>query len=179
MSEAIFERLRGEYPPGCMVAATPANGAAFVGGVLSLFAPARAIEVGSNSGVTSAHMADAMRKLGRGSLVCYELSEFHCAASRELLAQVWPGGAWEVVQGDFFSTVRADPVDFAFIDIDPKDTYIAAYKAIVFSDRAVCILHDLDYDPPNINRARAVLIDDGWSVIDLHAERGFVLAVKG
>lgn len=180
MSEAVFEAIKLAAPAGCMIVETTWNGASFVSGVVNLFSPFRVVEIGSCSGFTSAYIAKALNANGRGEFVAYELEAVRADETRARLEKVWPGGAWEVVTGDFFANVKSDPIDLAFIDIDPKDSYIPAYEKIkdLMPDGAVIVAHDLDYDRRAVGALGDRLEADGWKTLGLHKERGFLVAVK-
>jgi len=180
MSEAVFAGIRAAAPAGCMVVDTTWNGAAFVGGLVNLFHPFRAIEVGACRGFTSAYIVKAIQENGVGTFTAFELDVVRAFETTRNLEAVWPSGSWTVANGDFFAEIKDDPIDFAFIDIDPKELYLPVYeklKPLMFAG-SVIVAHDLDYDPPPINALRSVLVADGWECIGLHKERGFLVAVK-
>ena len=174
----VLEAIRGEYPNGTLTTATTWNGAAFVAGLVNLKRPYRVVEVGANVGVTSAFLANAIRDNGTGLLLAYELDLANCLEARNRLAALWPEGSWEVVEGDFFEMVTPDPVDFAFIDIDPKEDYTKAYEALTFAPGAVIVAHDIDLYPAEIIPFAERLKADGWNTLTLPWERGFLVAVK-
>jgi predicted O-methyltransferase YrrM len=178
MSEAVFEAIRSEFSPGRMTVETTWNGAAFVAGVVNLVRPGRAVEVGAHTGTTSAYIAKALQENGKGCFVAYELDAQRCADNRRFLNLVWPGGAWVVIHGNFFDTVQPDPVDFAFIDIDPKSDYTKAYQSLTFAPGAVLVAHDADLNPVEVGDLELRLIGDGWRTFTLKHERGFLVAVK-
>ncbi len=175
---AVFEAIRRDFVPGRMTIETSWNGAAFVGGLVNLCRPFRVIEVGAHDGTTSAHIARALHENMTGTFVAYEIEPCHCDQIRMKLSVVWPEGAWDVVEGDFFKTVRPDPVDFAFIDIDPKYEYIKAYQSINFADKATLVAHDATLNPVETAVLRDQMVEDGWKTITLPQERGFLVAVK-
>jgi predicted O-methyltransferase YrrM len=163
-----------------MIVDTTWNGAAFVGGLVNLFRPTRAIEIGSCNGFTSAYIGNAMSENGVGSFIAFELDVIRAFETTSKLKAVWPEGSWSVVNGDFFSEVKEDPIDFAFLDIDPKSLYIPAFEKIkhLMGSGSVLVAHDLDYDPLAVNELREVMAADGWLCLGLHKERGFLVAVK-
>jgi predicted O-methyltransferase YrrM len=180
MSEAVFAGIRAAAPAGCMITDTTWNGAAFVGGLVNLYSPFRVIEVGACRGFTSAYIARSIRDNGVGHFTAFELDVARAYETSQRLEAVWPGGSWAVANGDFFAEVTDDPIDFAFIDIDPKSLYLPVYERLkpLMVPGSVIVAHDLDYEPPPINGLRAALVADGWGCLGLHKERGFLVAVK-
>ena len=178
MSEAVFEAIRGEFTPGRLTTETTWNGAAFVGGLVNLVRPFRAVEVGAHTGTTSAFIANALKMNGTGAFLAYEVNPARCKDLRETLAAVWPDGSWDVIEGDFFETVTPDPIDFAFLDIDPKSDYLRAYESLRFAPAAVLVAHDADLAAADVHPLRLRLADDGWEQVTLPHERGFLVAVK-
>jgi len=174
----ILEAIKYEFPNGTLTTATTWNGAAFVAGLVNLQRPYRTIEVGANVGVTSSHILNAIRENGTGLFLAFELEPRHCAEVKARLHALWPEGPWQVVEGDFFKTITPDPVDFAFIDIDPKEDYTKAYEALTFAPGAVIVAHDIDLYPAEIIPFAERLKADGWNTLTLPWERGFLVAVK-
>jgi predicted O-methyltransferase YrrM len=175
---SVIETIRRNNGPGTLQTATTWNGAAFVAGMVNLVRPLVAIEVGAHTGSTSAFIIEAIKMNDCGRFIAYEMDIVHAAETKRKLEDLWPGGAWEVKDGDFFKENARGPVNFAFIDIDPKVRYGDAYEDIEFAPGAVIVAHDITLYPDEINPFRARLINEGWSTIVLPWERGFLVAVK-
>lgn len=176
----VFSRLMAERIPGRMETETPWNGSAFIAGVVNLMRPSLCIEVGCHDGSTSAYIVKAMRDNCCGRFVGYEIDPLRASAAEDKCADVWPGGEWTIEAGDFFVKVTKDAIDFAFIDIDPKEYYSTAFDAITWAQSATMIAHDtqLDGAVDTLARFRSYIEDRGWSCIELKPERGFLLAVR-
>jgi predicted O-methyltransferase YrrM len=178
MSEAVFDLIRAQFVPGRLTTETTWNGAAFVAGLVNLCRPFRAVEVGAHNGTTSAYIVRALKENGDGNFVAYELDACRCVEIAVKLGEVWSGGPWAIVSGDFFDLVSPDPVDFAFIDIDPKSDYVRVYESLSFADGAVLVAHDATLSADDVHALRLRLASDGWEQFTLPHERGFLVAVK-
>lgn len=176
----VFEEIRNSFPPGAMYRETPWNGAAFVYGLVALYRPLRVIEVGCCVGSTTAYIAKALIENGQGEVIAYENHQGYVEEATRRLTELWPGGRWSVVAGDFYETCTPDPVDFAFIDIDPKEDYVKAYERITWTDKAALVAHDatLDGAAAVVHSFRMRLAADGWIVSQFDPERGFLVGVR-
>ncbi len=178
-----FNWTRGNLPAGCMCKATSWNGAAFVGGLVALKNPKHTIEIGCAGGTTSIYMARALCDLGLGGkLVCYDTDTAACQETMRRLEEVWPLGDWRVICGSFFDdpVYSGDPVDFAFLDIDPKGEYVNAFNRVKFNDKAICVSHDLTLqnEGRHVEAVGEIMRAQGWQVMGLPWERGFLVGMK-
>ena len=180
MSAAIFEKIREELPHNCQVEETSWNGGALIYGLVAVKRPKLAIEIGAQRGTTTAYMAKALSELMYGELVAYELVPSRCAESIARLDEVWPNGPWSVKEGDFFKMYDGRAVDFCFLDIDPKESYIPAYELVRFQPGALLVAHDMThpFHLPNLEKLHERLVSDGWDTFTIDQERGFLLATK-
>lgn len=177
-AEALFSALRDSCPRRHMYPETSWVGSAFVHGLICLYQPNRVAEVGCHSGCTSIYIAQALYDIGAGSFIGYELKENLATMALDRLSVVWPGGSWKINIGDFFETCEPDPVDFAFIDIDPKSSYIPVYERLTLASNCVIVAHDLTYAPSEVGALADRLAADGFAVHLYQPERGFVVAVR-
>jgi predicted O-methyltransferase YrrM len=173
-----LERIRADHPAGSIERETSWNGSAFVYGLVCLFRPERVIEVGCSIGTTSAYIMEALTQIGSGSFIGYEKLPGRAREAEERLQAGYPGGAWSIVQGDFFRTYDSQTIDFAFIDLDPKEHYIRAVDSLVVRPGGVLVLHDLEFAPDPVGMAAAELKDRGYIVSGFVPERGFAVAIK-
>ncbi|MDN7931594.1 class I SAM-dependent methyltransferase [Burkholderia metallica] len=143
--EAIAPRLRGRFletlglftddfesPAGSplSLAVSPETGGFLRNMVLSQ-RPARILELGSSCGVSTLYFADALRTLGRGTVVATERDALKCARLREHVRTAGLDAYVDVREGDVFETVAAldGAFDMVFIDVW-ADTYLAVFKAV-------------------------------------------------
>ncbi len=115
----------GPYDDGVTVAAAcgaskPKKSALFLYHLARELQPDLVIELGTNVGISSAYLASALRKNGKGRLVTLEASPYRIRCAKEVHASV---GLKNVtyVQGLFADTLaptlrEIGAVDFAFID---------------------------------------------------------------
>ena len=93
--------------------------------------PERILELGSSNGVSTLYFAEALRFLGRGTIVATENDEKKC---RRILQNAATGGVScfiELRKGDVFETVDelSGPFDLVFIDIW-ADGYLGIFRKI-------------------------------------------------
>lgn len=175
---AVLAEVRDQFPAGGAYRETPWNGGAFLYGLVCLYRPQRVIEVGCSVGATSAFICEALKELGGGSFVGFEKDVDRAGEAIKRLDSIWRGGDWVIATWDFFETIEKDPVDFAFLDLDPKEDYIRAYERIPFADKAVLVAHDLLFAPKPVIALYDRLRADGWKCKTFEPERGFIVAVK-
>ncbi|MFL9883746.1 class I SAM-dependent methyltransferase [Paraburkholderia agricolaris] len=93
--------------------------------------PARILELGSSVGVSTLYFADALCKLGRGTVVATELDSAKCARLREHVRMAGVESYVDLREGDVFQTVAELDgfFDFVFIDVW-ADTYLRLFRQI-------------------------------------------------
>lgn len=188
----LFYQLRKSFPHGCMERETSWTGAQFVASLVGLYwpvarGPYNIVEVGCMNGVTAAHIVNTIKNQNRpagpqvdtGFYRGYELDSSFAELARERLWTVYPLGPWEIIEGDFFETYNPDqPVDFAFIDPDPKTIYVDAYMKLNMNNSSVVVAHDSVCDQENVRKLIPLLQQDGFIVHEFNVERGFIVGVR-
>ncbi|MDB6061753.1 MAG: SAM-dependent methyltransferase [Verrucomicrobiaceae bacterium] len=93
--------------------------------------PQRILELGSSYGVSTLYFADALNRLGNGTVVATELDPVKCTRINEHVSAMGLANQVELKAGDVFKTIAAlDGVfDFVFIDIWASG-YLDAFKNI-------------------------------------------------
>jgi hypothetical protein len=180
MDAAAWDLVRRLTPPDVRQPETTWPGAAFVYGVVAMLAPERAVEVGCCIGTTSAWIYRALDERSRGHLDCYEIDAISRDRTEDLLQSLYPGGRWSIY-GDFFSDYDGGPVDFAFIDPEPKDLYLSAFERIKWASSAAFLAHDST--PPgswqDVVNLVPVAKAAGFRCFNVTRERGFILGLRG
>lgn len=93
--------------------------------------PNRVLELGSSYGVSTLYFADALNRLGEGTVVATELDAVKCSCIRDHVEAVGLASYVELREGDVFQTVsELDGVfDLVFIDIWASG-YLEAFRKI-------------------------------------------------
>ncbi len=93
--------------------------------------PGRILELGSSNGVSTLYFAEALRLLGRGTIVATENDEKKCRRILQNAAAGGLSGFIELRKGDVFETVNglSGPFDLVFIDIW-ADGYLEIFRKI-------------------------------------------------
>jgi predicted O-methyltransferase YrrM len=93
--------------------------------------PARILELGSSCGVSTLYLADALRTLGRGTLVATELDAVKCAYLRSHVKAAGVDAWVDLHEGDVFQTVAEldGAFDMVFIDVW-ADAYLKLFRQI-------------------------------------------------
>ncbi|RAR48849.1 putative O-methyltransferase YrrM [Paraburkholderia unamae] len=93
--------------------------------------PARILELGSSCGVSTLYLADALRTLGRGTLVATELDAVKCAYLRSHVKAAGVDAWVDLHEGDVFQTVAEfdGTFDMVFIDVW-ADAYLKLFRQI-------------------------------------------------
>jgi predicted O-methyltransferase YrrM len=91
----------------------------------------RVLELGSSCGVSTLYLADALARLGRGTVIATELDAAKCARIRDHVAATGLGAHVELREGDVFQTIATleGPFDLVFIDIWASG-YLDAFQRI-------------------------------------------------
>jgi predicted O-methyltransferase YrrM len=93
--------------------------------------PARILELGSSHGVSTLYFAEALRTLGRGTVVATELDALKCAHLRAHVGTAGVDAYVDLREGDVFQTVAEldGTFDMVFIDVW-ANTYLHLFKRI-------------------------------------------------
>lgn len=80
--------------------------------------PATVVEFGTSFGISTLHLAAAVRDNGTGRVISTELSADKAAAARRTFAETGLDGLVTVLEGDALETLAGltDPVDFLLLD---------------------------------------------------------------
>jgi predicted O-methyltransferase YrrM len=149
--------------------------------MVALFNPRSVVEVGAGNGVTAAHIVRTLTELDAGGIyIGYERDAAEAATCR-LRLRGFPPERWRIDHADFFQAYEGAPVDFAFIDHEPKSAYLDAYERLRFTERAVVVAHDLYWRSgrEHVLRLWERMKQDGWQTLGLTPERGFLVGVRG
>ena len=114
--------------------------------------PRLAVEFGASHGISTIHLAAAIRDVGSGKLVTTELRPAKAAATERNLAAARLGHLVEVFSGDALQTLQAieDPVDLFFLD-GRNDFYFPVLRLLEprLSGGAI-VVADLSLDDPDL-----------------------------
>ncbi|MGP3659596.1 O-methyltransferase [Burkholderia gladioli] len=93
--------------------------------------PMRILELGSSYGVSTLYFADALRTLGRGTVIATERDAMKCARLRDHLAAAKVERYVELREGDAFETLEQldGPFDIVFIDVW-ADLYLRLFQRV-------------------------------------------------
>ncbi|MFM0499726.1 O-methyltransferase [Paraburkholderia caffeinilytica] len=93
--------------------------------------PARILELGSSCGVSTLYFAEALRTLGKGTVVATELDPAKCAQLRAHVRTAGVDAYVDLREGDVFQTVAEldGAFDMVFIDVW-ANTYLNLFKQI-------------------------------------------------
>lgn len=93
--------------------------------------PDRVLEIGSSYGVSTLHLAAAMRQLGRGTVVATEVDAAKCAKLREHLRMAGLAAFVDLREGDVFETLDTLDGSFGMIFMDVwSSAYLEVFKRI-------------------------------------------------
>ncbi|MGH3003630.1 MAG: O-methyltransferase [Gaiellaceae bacterium] len=112
--------------------------------------PHLAVEFGASRGVSTIHLAAALRDAGRGSLVTTEILPAKAAATRDALADAGLDDLVDLRAGDALETLRElpRPVDLLFLD-GRNDLYLAVLRLLEPRlSPAALVVADLSGDDP-------------------------------
>jgi predicted O-methyltransferase YrrM len=138
------------------------------------------VEVGSFYGIGSLFLCKALKEIGSGEFIGYEIQEDPRYSSISKLESYWPKGNWKF-KGDFWNEYDGQSVDFAYIDTDPKQDYVRAFKHLNMERTSMVVAHDLfmgnEYQPV-VAALSKELSDFGYNVLNLRRERGFIIGER-
>lgn len=110
------------------LAVTPDTGW-FLRNMVLAHRPARILELGSSCGVSTLYLADALRTVGRGTVVATELDAGKCERLRAHVDAAGVNAYVDLREGDVFETVSGleGTFDMVFIDVW-ADAYLPLFK---------------------------------------------------
>ncbi|MCM3885549.1 O-methyltransferase [Frankia sp. R82] len=184
---ALRDRFSGEVDGSLAAAAAEAAAEIYmpvapeVGRLLYLLARARnaalVVEFGTSFGISTIHLAAALRDNGGGRVVTTELSATKAAAARANLAEAGFGDLVDVRVGDAFETLRdlPGPIDLLLLDgwnqlylplLRALEPTLASGALVIADDVTLFAEENRDYleyvhDPANGYLNCAVPLDDG------------------
>ena len=178
-----FEELASAFPPHLVVTESTVGIFKINYGMIRYCRPSNVVELGSHTGQTSAFMMLALRENGAGFYAGYEKAPAYARAAEELCDRLLPNwrsiGRFEV--GDFYEREdRSILADFVFVDIEPKQRYMDAFRKINPLPGCTVLAHDATHPGigSHVMNFRRQLMDDGWTTLVFPQERGLVVARK-
>lgn len=143
--------------------------------------PARILELGSSYGVSTLYFAEALRTLGRGTVVATELDAVKCSRLRSNVGAAGLGDYVDLREGDVFETIAAleGSFDMVFIDVW-ADTYLDVFRRIERVLRpGTVVLADNMYTAEDAVRPYKCYLDDNprFSTTTLDFESGIEFTV--
>lgn len=143
--ETIAPRLRGRFletlglssedfessQSAALSLAVSAETGRFLRNIVLSHKPARILELGSSCGVSTLYFAEALRKLGSGTVVATERDAVKCAHLRSHVRTAGVDAYVDLREGDVFQTVSEldGTFDIIFMDVW-ANTYLNLFKQI-------------------------------------------------
>lgn len=171
-----YDKLLRDFPSGHVATESSSITGLCLYGLIRFLRPTKVVEIGSHMGIAAAWMARAVAENGHGTYTGYEINPDLVSRSKALLSGCLPSGPWTIVHGSFFDAPGPVVTDFAFLDIDPKETYRQAWEHLEVPVGGVLVADDVTYLPQAatiIEYARSL---PGWKSVVLAGERGLLLA---
>jgi predicted O-methyltransferase YrrM len=127
LSSEDFESSQGT----ALSLAVSAETGRFLSNMVLSHKPARILELGSSCGVSTLYFAEALRMLGKGTVVATELDPAKCTQLRTHVRTAGVDAYVDLREGDVFQTVSEldGTFDMVFIDVW-ANTYLDLFKQI-------------------------------------------------
>jgi predicted O-methyltransferase YrrM len=160
----------------CKVSKDPRS-ATFLHLLVREFKPLRAIELGTNVGISAAYQAAALKLNGRGALMTLEASPYRLRLAKRLHAEVGLDNI-QYRLGSFTETLAGalkdfGPVGYAFIDGHHQYQPTLDYFEMIWKhavDRAVIVLDDIRWSEDMKRAWRRIQTDARVAIaIDFHS----------
>lgn len=169
--------------------ATPTAVGHLIYSIAKLEQPKRMVEVGSHEGATSAWMIRALKENGAGTYEGWEVNESVTRKWKSSLTDIFGKVNAATLHESSFLEETNVHTDFAFIDLEPKKDYVAAFERMNVSVDGIVMAHDLTWkgrppwEPNDYNQGVWDLYDtflslDEWDVVPFFGGRGLIVARK-
>lgn len=166
------------YPWDKPTVETSESGLWLLYGLVRFTRPEVVIEAGACNGIGSMFLSRAVADNGFGHVYAYEISERRFGAAQDSVKD-FP--ECSMILGDFME-VEKPACDFLFMDIDPKQNYIEAYRSVTMMEGRPCTIaaHDLTLGAEGykVQAFMDILKSEGWTCLGLPQERGMGIAVR-
>lgn len=144
--------------------------------------PATIVEYGMSYGISTLHLAAAVRDNGAGRIITTEMSSRKVAAARATFADAGVADLITVLEGDARETLRtvAGPVQFVLLDGWPDlDLEVIKILEPVLAPGALIVGDNVNLDPDRAYLNYIHAPASGYVSTSLPLDKGLELAVRG
>lgn len=143
--------------------------------------PATIVEYGMSYGISTLHLAAAVRDNGAGHIITTEMSSHKLAAARATFAEAGVSDLITILEGDARTTLKTvgGPVQFVLLDGWPDlDLTVVKILEPVLAPSALIVGDNVNLDPHHdyLNYVRAP--ENGYVSTALPLDKGLELAVR-
>jgi predicted O-methyltransferase YrrM len=143
--------------------------------------PSTIVEYGMSYGISTLHLAAAVRDNGTGHIVTTEMSSHKLAAARATFAEAGVDDLITILEGDARTTLKTvgGPVEFVHLDGWPDlDLTVIKILEPVLAPGALILSDNVNLDPNHdfLNYVRAA--GNGYVSVALPLDKGLELAVR-
>lgn len=143
--------------------------------------PTTIVEYGMSYGISTLHLAAAVRDNGTGHIITTEMSSHKLATARETFAEAGVSDLITILEGDARTTLEtlAEPVQFVLLDGWPDlDLTVVKLLEPVLAPGALIVGDNVDLDPNHAYLNYVHAPENGYVSTPLPLDKGLDLAVR-